>query len=64
MFTITYRTHEGKTNNISMIDKGYALFTVNALLQAIDLEHLDLIDGFTGEVLFSWDNGKIDWLAI
>ena len=58
MFTVCYSTHEGVKKSISAIDKQYIIFIFNQLLQAIDLEKIEMIDGFTGVVLYSWKNGK------
>lgn len=58
MYTITVITHCGDHKKISMIDKEYAIFCLNKFLSAVDLAHLDMIDGLTGEVLYAWDNGE------
>ena len=58
MFTITYRTFNDIRKDISVIDENYAYFIFKSLIQAIDAERVDMIDGFTGEVIMEWKKGE------
>ena len=60
MFIISYRTFGGVSKSISVIDEQYAYFMFNALLTAVDCEAVHVVDGFTGEIIISWDKGKFD----
>jgi hypothetical protein len=54
MFTLDVYTHDGKKKTYSVIDKDYAIFMFKSFMKALDLNNLDMIDGLTGEVLYSY----------
>ena len=47
MFTLTYRTHQGKEYQISTIDRTYIYQMFAAVIQAIDCSYAAVTDGFT-----------------
>ena len=58
MFTLTYRTHQGKEYQISAIDRTYIYQMFAAVIQAVDCSYAAVTDGFTGECYTVWENGK------
>lgn len=58
MFTINYTTFNSIKKSVSVIDEDYARTIFWALVQAIDSKTVDMIDGFTGEVIMGWSGGK------
>ena len=59
MYTINYKAHGwDKSKEIQVIDKEYMFIMFNQLLGAVDLHEVYILDGFTGEVLFEWRDGK------
>ena len=58
MFTIDYTTHCNVHKSISVMDEDYAFHIFKALTKAIDCSTIDMIDGFTGEVLMEWCDGE------
>ena len=56
MFTLDVYTHDGKKKTYSVIDKNYAIFMFKSFMKALDLDNLDMIDGLTGEVLYSYSH--------
>lgn len=58
MFTIGYTTFSGIKKSISVIDEEYAYAIFETLIKAIDAQTVDMMDGFTGEVIMRWREGK------
>ncbi len=57
MFELTYTTPDSK-RALWIIDEQLAYQFFNNLIKAIDAESVTLCDGFTGEVVMDWQNGK------
>ena len=54
MFTLYVHTCGGAKKTYSVIDKEYAIFMFKQFMHALDLDRVDMIDGLTGEVLYSY----------
>lgn len=54
MFTLYVHACGGAKKTYSVIDKEYAIFMFKQFMHALDLDRVDMIDGLTGEVLYSY----------
>lgn len=59
MFTITVTTFAGESKEVSIFDEELAYFYYANALKCLDVESVVMIDGFTGEVVYQVEEGKI-----
>lgn len=59
MYTLTYIDTSNHSHTVDVIDKEYVTLMFNKVTQAIDCHNALLIDGFSGEVLKEWKDGRI-----
>ena len=66
-YKIEFTTMNGIEKKIVDIERSYLLLLYNTLKQAIDIKTIDVIDATSGEILRTWECGKIiyknvDWV--
>lgn len=66
-YEIDYTTMSGTKKKIVVIERDYLLSLYKILKQAIDVKTIEVINATSGEILWTWEYGKIiyknvDWV--
>lgn len=66
-YKIEFTTMSGINKKIVVIERSYLLLLYNTLKQAIDIRTIDILNATSGEILLTWECGKIiykniDWV--
>ena len=64
MYWIAVTDYEGNERTIKVMNPNLVRTLLPDFMEAIDVQSIDVINGSTGEVLFSWKQGKLTWLAL
>lgn len=66
-YEIDFTTMSRISKKIVVIERSYLLLLYKTLKQAIDIRTIDILDATSGEILLTWECGKIiyknvDWV--